>query len=462
LKQALAIGLLAAALSACGGDSTELDVVKAGESGIPRVIVADVDSTINPYHEYLYAGSPLYKDQAPSSVTPEILEEFGIPPERQVALTRTGNFTKDKKADEAFWKSVRRNKMYWFKGTNVIAMSVCPQNWLLPDATDASKNPHGVGTSSSVLMANPEAILLFLEVCANVGDDAAMNVAFSHPSVDIVTTSFGAGVPGTGVPLPAASAWTQTFDGVVTLGKLHFSSGGNGPGLTNMREGAGPWWSIGVSGFEENSSNGREMRSGYFSDFVSDFVFEMPYCLGCERGVEEVGGTSFSTPRSAGIASRVLLEARRALGHGGGIRLGADGKTVMAEGDGKVITNWDLRRALEQGAYVPTTSEYDPVGAVGDAGYPLVGVPVNDEAPWLQVGWGDLTADPAKGVVKEALAALGFGTPSRVKDAGFCDFQTKLIEERILYWDNVAIDSGDRQPPNPNPFVFCGSSLPGI
>lgn len=463
MKQALAVGLLAAAVSACGGTSSELDVVKAGEAGgSVRVIVADIDSSINPYHEYLYAGSPIYKDRAPSSVTPEVLAELGIPEERQVTLTRTGNLSRDKKTDAEFWKSVRRNRMYWFKGTNLIAMSLCSQNWIIPDATDPNKDPHGVGTSSSVFTANPDAIVLFVEACTGIGSDEAHRTAFLHPAVDIVTTSYGFSIPNTGFPLPEVSAFGSTFDGVVTLGKLHFSSGGNGSGLTPLRAGAGPWWSIGVSGNEEYSSNGDQQGvSGNFPDFVSDFSQDIPYCLDCERGIEtSVSGTSFSTPRAAGVASRVLLEARMALGHTGGIRI-ENGKPIMATDGTRVITNWDIRRALEVGAYADyTVSDYDPVAASGDP-WPT-STPVIEQAPWLQIGWGDLTADPAKGVVKEAMAYLGFGTPSRQKAPEFCDFQTKIIEARKAYWDNVAIDSADRTPPSPDPFVFCGSSLPGI
>ena len=53
----------------------------------PRVIVADIDSGINPYHAYYYAGSEIYPDAAPSSVTQEVLDAFGVKPENVVELT---------------------------------------------------------------------------------------------------------------------------------------------------------------------------------------------------------------------------------------------------------------------------------------------------------------------------------------------------------------------------------------
>lgn len=449
----------AAVLVGCGGSSTGLDEAAQAratpcnaDAGGARVVVAVIDSAINPYHEFYHANSAVYPGCAPSSVTPEVLAEIGVPPENVIELTRTGNIIKDKKTDEAQWKKVRRGKPYWFKGTNVIGISFSGEPYLLP-TSDPAKNPHGVGTSATVLTANPDAIILFVETWDDLANDASHSYAFLHPAVDIVSTSYGISIPNTGFPLPEASAFLATFDSVVHLGKMHFSSGGNGPGLTPFRAGAGPWWSIGVSGIEEQDSEGKSLLSGNFPDFVSDFTQDLPYCTDCERGTRSVGGTSFSTPRAAGVASKVLLEARRALGHIGGIALKPDGApAVMAEGKGRTLTNWQLRRALEEAAWVPELADQSPAL---DLGYP-----VNPVAPWLQIGWGDLSALPEKKVIGEALANLGFGTPSRRKEPGFCDFQTKVIQERQLYWNQVAIDAGDRELPAENPFVFCGSNLP--
>ena len=72
-----------------------------------RVVVAVIDSTINPYHEHFHAGSEIYADSAPSSVTPELLEAFGIGPEHVLAPTRTGDFAADFAADQAFFRRHR-------------------------------------------------------------------------------------------------------------------------------------------------------------------------------------------------------------------------------------------------------------------------------------------------------------------------------------------------------------------
>lgn len=449
MKKLLALSTLFALLSACG-DSADLDLQKVAGNGEPRVIVAVIDSAMNPYHDFFYAGSAIYKNAPPSSVTPEVLAELGVPPENIITLTRTGNITKDKKSDEAVWSKIRRGKPYWFKGTNLVGVSFSGKPFLMPSAANPEKNPHGVGTSAAVLIANPEAIILFVETWDSLANDDSHKFAFLHPAVDFISTSYGVSIPNTGFPLPEASTFLATFDSVVKMGKMHFSSGGNGPGLTPFRAGAGPWWSIGVSGIEEDESEGKSILSGNFPDFISDFTQDLPYCQDCERPLTTgVGGTSFSTPRAAGVASRVLLETRRALGHGGGIRIHPNGLPVMAEGNGRTVTNWDIRRALEEAAWVPGLGDQSPSA---DLGYP-----VNPAAPWLQVGWGDLSARADKKVIAEAIAHLGFGTPARNKDAGFCDFQTLVMEERILYWSNVALDSGDHQVDGDIPYIFCGS-----
>lgn len=154
-----------------------------------------------------------------------------------------------------------------------------------PILPDDDGDTHGVGTSSAVLRANPDAIVLFVEGITAAAETFTMN----HPEVDIVTTSYG---PIGSIPLP--EHLTSSYTGVVRNGKLHFGAADNSPSTAMQDATAGPWWSIGIAGFEEGSSEGRQVLSGSFPDFVGDFYQEMPYCHDCESGLEWHAGTSFA------------------------------------------------------------------------------------------------------------------------------------------------------------------------
>ena len=451
------------------------EIIIPSDPDRPRVVVADIDSAINPYHEFYY--------RRPSSVTQEVLAELGVKPGNVVKLTRTGNFTADRAADAGFWSRVQRGELYHFAGTNIIATSLAfSEPYLKPVGT---KNPHGTGTSSAVLTANPDAIIFFIEANDALGSAESHAAALRNPAVDIVTTSYGVSVALGLVPLPEYRAFEYSYEGVVGRGKLHFSSGGNGPGVTALRAGAGPWWSIGVSGIEEGSSEGDTTLSGNVPDFVSDYTQTLAYCMDCESNMTSVSGTSFSTPRSAGVASKVLLNVRTALQHKGGIRwVGTQpmmatnvpkGKGAAAQcGTKRVCTsvsNWQLRRALEQAAWIPQTAAYDPTQATSGG----VGLPVAPVAPWLQTAWGDLTAGEGKGVVSAALAELSaltkfaFGGTPRAKPIGFCEYQTTVIKFRKAWWDQIAPTlpdnpelTGETPPgaPAQDPFVYCSTAVP--
>jgi hypothetical protein len=408
LAAPVALGALPGALAADGA-----------EQPAPRVVVADIDSGINPYHE-AFRGT---------NVTPAVLAEFGIDDSHVLDLTSVENAAAD-------LADVQQGEPYWFRGTNVIGISF--EDTGIPIFSDPG-DEHGTGTAAAVLDANPEAVVLLVEGAAV---PEAESFAFTHPAVDIVTTSYG--FPGSP---PLGEHLVASYEGVVGHGKLHYGASDNSPALSPPDGTSGPWWSIGVAGFHEGSGGGRETLSGNVVDIVSDFTQDLPYCSDCETGREPVSGTSFATPRSAGTASKVLLEAREVAGHVGGITGGA-----MVRGGGIELTNWELRRAFEEAAAYPSTQDYDPVTALLSDGASL---PVLDEAPYLQTGWGLFTPDPAFGVVEEALAQAGVGGEARAPKGGeACSFNTAQFELRKVYWDNLALFS-DSAGTSEDPYLRC-------
>lgn len=412
--------------------------VAAKPKAQPRVVVAVIDTGFNAFHEYFYEGGPLYGNQAPSSVTPAVLKEFGIGSDEIIRVRRTGDFGKDFAAAKAQFDAIEKGRPYWFAGTNVIGISFLgDKQRLRPDGNASS---HGIGTAASVLTANPEAIVVAVE---DWNVDAAEKWAFTHPAVDIVSTSYG---PATSYPTLQHLSFSYT--GVVENGKVHFGAAANDPTYAGLDETSGPWWSIGIAGFEEGTSGGRQVSSGQVPDFVGDFTQDLPYCRSCETGLDSVGGTSFATPRSAGTFSKVLLETRRAAGHTGGIVKAGEAPLLVA---GKMtLTNWDMRRALEEAAYYPTTADYGTEG-----GADPTSVPVNDAAPWVQTGWGLVSPAKQYDVVAEMLAHLGVaGKPARTKPQEACDFMTRNMEARRAYWDRLAVN-GESFGTSEDPYVYC-------
>src|SRR5688572_12245722 len=90
-----------------------------------RVVVAPLDSGINPYHDRFQV--------AESSVTPDILAEFGIDAAHVLHISR------DYAADVAagVYDAVREGENYWFEGTNIIVWSSgFGDRAFLPDDSD--------------------------------------------------------------------------------------------------------------------------------------------------------------------------------------------------------------------------------------------------------------------------------------------------------------------------------------
>jgi hypothetical protein len=430
-----------------------------------RVVVAAIDSAINPYHEFFHhGGDGPYAGTAPSAVTPEVLAELGVGPDQVLSLTRTGDMAADLAADADQWAKVEPGELYWFEGTNVLGISFDSGD-APPLVPHPDKGAHGVGVTAAVLEANPDAVTILVE---GITDDSEA-WAFTHPAVDVVTTSYG---PIGSLPLPYHLS--SSYTGVVGHGKLHFGAVDNSPALSPVDATGGPWWSIGVAGFQEEGARGRQLLSGTLPDFVGNFTQLLPYCLDCQTGRREVSGTSFATPTSAGTTSAALLAAREATGHVGGIVLpDAESDDAASEGsaeqadatarprlidgelDGEPFrrTNWQVRRALEEAAVYPGTEEWDPSADQ----HPLdaTNLPVLDPAPWLTTGWGLLTADPDRGVIPELLAHLGVeGEPTRTKDGDACSFNTTLFEVRYWYWNHYAF-LGESWLEDDDPYVRC-------
>ena len=149
----------------------------------------------------------------------------------------------------------------------------------------------------------------------------------------------------------------------------------NSPSPAVQDSTAGPPWSIGISGYAEEGDDQKETMSGSYPDIAADWTQILPNHDDID-GYHETSGTSFATPRTAGLLSKVILTLRSEFGD---YSSGADPITrmgLLVSGEGLNVTNDDLRDALNLSAWYPSSSTWDPLSGT---------MPIPPIAPCTQV-----------------------------------------------------------------------------
>ena len=184
--------------------------------------------------------------------------------------------------------------------------------------------------------------------------DEAVLAAANQPLVDIITTSFG---PIGSVPVPGIEDATKVA--VVQNGKIHTGAADNSPSPAVQDSTAGPPWSIGISGYAEEGDDQKETMSGSYPDMASDWTQILPNHDDID-GYHETSGTSFATPRTAGLLSKIIMNLRNEFNDSSS---GADPlirDKYIINGTNFKITNDDIRDALNMSAWYPSYSTWDP------------------------------------------------------------------------------------------------------
>jgi hypothetical protein len=227
--------------------------------------------------------------------------------------------------------------------------------------------------TGAVLDANPNAVIFFVEGFSTEAVLAAAN----QPLVDVISTSFGA--PGS-LPVPGIERGTEVA--VVEKGKLHAGAADNSPSPAIQDATAGPPWSIGIAGYAEEGDDQKEIMSGSYPDISADWTQYLPNHDDID-GYHETSGTSFATPRTAGILSYVLQSLRfefndASSGASNDVRQGMLVNGSDFEGNPFLISNADVREALNRSAWYPELG-WDPTSGT---------MPISPVAPCSQTGWG--------------------------------------------------------------------------
>ena len=362
-------------------------------------VVAPIDTGINVYHNHF-----IMNESFPSS----LLEGLNVTMICDISTEGTWQERYDADKEDC-WDQITTSDIVWFRGTRIIGTS--PDDGTDIPILDDPQDGHGTAVTGAVLDANPDAVIFFVEGFS----DAAVLAAANQPLVDIITTSFG---PIGSVPVPGIEDATRVA--VVENKKIHAGAADNSPSPAVQDSTAGPPWSIGISGYAEEGDDQKETMSGSYPDIAADWTQILPNHDDID-GYHETSGTSFATPRTAGLLSKIILALRAEFGD---YSSGADPITrmgLLVSGEGLNVTNDDLRDALNLSAWYPSSSTWDPLSGT---------MPISPVAPCTQVGWGVVNESNVQPIIDHLRG--GQQMDERPSDVVLCMETNQAIRE--AYW----------------------------
>ncbi|MBL6883309.1 MAG: S8/S53 family peptidase [Candidatus Thalassarchaeum sp.] len=390
-----------ASFSGCLADEIEKEEVIISDNDFRTYsVVAPVDTGINVYHDH-FRTNETFPDW--------LIDGLGVT--MTCELTFEGTWQERYEADkESCWDTINSTDIVYFPGTKIIGTTP-DDNTDIPILDDPSDG-HGTAVTGAVLDANPDAIIFFVEGFS----DAAVLAAANQPLVDIITTSFG---PIGSIPVPGIEDATKVA--VVQEKKIHTGAADNSPSPAVQDSTAGPPWSIGVSGYAEEGDDQKETMSGSYPDIAADWTQVLPNHDDID-GYHETSGTSFATPRTAGLLSKIIQHLRS---ESGDYSSGADPELrggFLVNGVDLNITQADIRDALNLSAWYPSFSTWDPLSGT---------TPVSPVAPCTQLGWGVVNESNVEPIINHLNGTSA--QPSRPSDVTMCMETNQQIRES--YWN---------------------------
>lgn len=266
------------------------------------VVVAVIDSGINPYHEAFRATSP------------------GRPvvPARDITLSSSGSFGERLRADGPAWGSIQTKELVHFAGTRILAISFHSDG----ERVVLDEVGHGTNVASIVARDAPQATILSIEVSGSLCDPSrqplcivdpsiadAMNWAAEQPWIDIISVSLGP------PPIPPSDPVNGEYGRYVdatrlasAYGKLIVASAGNNPHPTIQAAYKGPPWIICVGG-AEGVQRGESATASKLVDVIANYTTTVAVHDDLTR-IQETGGTSFAAPVVAATIANAMSIVR--------------------------------------------------------------------------------------------------------------------------------------------------------
>ncbi len=360
-------------------------------------VVAPIDTGINVYHDH-FRTNETYPQW--------LLDDLGV--NKVCELTFNGTWQERYDADRtSCWDNLTTSDIVYFPGTRIIGTSPDGDGGIL--ILDDPSDGHGTAVTGSVIDANPEAVIFFVEGFS----DTAVLAAANQPLVDVISTSFGA--IGS-IPVPGIEDATKVA--VVEKNKLHTGAADNSPSPAIQDATAGPPWSIGIAGYAEEGDDQKEIMSGSYPDISADWTQFLPNHDDIE-GYHETSGTSFATPRTAGIISFVLQSLRGEFadnGSGASIERGG----MLVSGPNFTVSNAQLREAINLSAWYPDFG-WDPTSGT---------MPISPVLPCTQTGWGLVNLSNIEPIIAHLNQSSPLG--DRPSDVTACMSANQELRES--YW----------------------------
>ena len=360
-------------------------------------VIAPIDTGINVYHDH-FRTNETYPQW--------LLDELGV--NKVCELTFNGTWQERYDADRTdCWDNLTTSDIVYFPGTKIIGTSPDGDGGIL--ILDDPSDGHGTAVTGSVIDANPEAVIFFVEGFS----DTAVLAAANQPLVDVISTSFGA--IGS-IPVPGIEDATKVA--VVEKNKLHTGAADNSPSPAIQDATAGPPWSIGIAGYAEEGDDQKEIMSGSYPDISADWTQYLPNHDDID-GYHETSGTSFATPRTAGIISFVLQSLRAEFGDNGS-GASEERQGMLVSGDNFTISNAQIREAINLSAWYPDFG-WDPTSGT---------MPISPVLPCTQTGWGLVNLSNIEPIIGHLNQSSTLG--DRPSDVEAC--MSANQEMRESYW----------------------------